>query len=373
MTTQIPLHPDDVLFFHEVRDAMRVVAIRYGLRLQSIKPFPMPAEQMADRLGDCTHDGHIRLVLRATEHGTWCPNPRTPEKVWLTAAHELAHLKHFNHGTAHGEFTLELEEALRNLQEDHKEKVIKKLVKMTTVMNGEAALGNTEAAEAFAQAINRLMLENELAPSQLDYARSAGDNPIVELPVDFGAYSLDKKKARIAWQDTLARIIAKSHLCTYLVRRGSNQIWFVGTKTHAIMAEYAFGTLVPLTEQLADKEYYDYHMGLRREGRNITLARGFRPSWIAAFIERIEERFESAKRAAVAEAPEGTSVALMRLDGALQRARAYVDDKFKSKIGSVQGIRANHSDARRLGRAAADRMNIGQRGVSSGAPKGLLK
>src|SRR3990172_7081848 len=102
------IYPDDVLFFTEVSQAMRNVAKKYELPLQSITSLPMPKAGMADRMGDCSHSGNIRLVLRCTENGQWCDAPMSPQEVWDTAAHELAHLRHMNHGIAFQEFYDEL-------------------------------------------------------------------------------------------------------------------------------------------------------------------------------------------------------------------------------------------------------------------------
>ena len=106
------LHPDDVLFFNEVRNAMFKVARDYALPLKSVSPTSMPAKGMNDFLGRCFHSGEIEIVMRATVDGEWCEAPRTPDLVWKTAAHELSHLRHMNHGHAFQEFQLELEEAL---------------------------------------------------------------------------------------------------------------------------------------------------------------------------------------------------------------------------------------------------------------------
>ena len=64
----------------------------------------------------------------------------------------------------------------------------------------------------------------------------------------------------------------------------------------------------------------------------------------------------------------------MRLDGAMIKARKYVDDKFKGKAAPLRRVRAYHSEGRARGRAAADKMTIGQRGVNAGVtPRGLLR
>jgi hypothetical protein len=54
----------------------------------------------------------------------------------------------------------------------------------------------------------------------------------------------------------------------------------------------------------------------------------------------------------------------MRLDQALVRASKYIDDKFgKKKIESAQ-MGYGSLEGRLAGRAAADRMDIGKRGIT---------
>jgi hypothetical protein len=174
------LHPDDVLLFHEVAAAMRRVARRYDLALAAVTGHPKP-DYRTSPLGDCSRDGHIRLVLRGQAAGQWDAEPRRPEDVWDTAAHELAHLRHHNHGVAFQEFEEEMREAVRNQSEDHREKILRKVVKLQAQRDSEAKLGNAEAAEAFASAVNRMLLDYELSPTDVDYARTAADDPVVEI------------------------------------------------------------------------------------------------------------------------------------------------------------------------------------------------
>jgi hypothetical protein len=371
------LHPDDLLFFNEVVQAMRHVARAYELPLRSVTPFPMPEQGLADRLGDCNGSGDIRLVMRATVNGEWCEEPRTPEKVWRTAAHELAHLRHMNHGAAFQEFWQELELAMQNRQADHREKVLARLVKMQASREGEAAIGNLEAAEAFASAINRMLLEYELNPSDIDYARATDRDPVIELPIDLAKYAIKKKRTRIAWQESLARIVAKSHLCTFLVASGTNKIWFVGTKSHATVAEYAYGIMVPAVEKMACYDYHKAQAAYAKRGENHLIA-GFSASWYDAFLKRVEERFEAARKQVVTQAgvdvPGGSSQALIRLDGALVKVRQYMDDKFKARrraAHSLERPRGSHAAGVAAGKAAADRMVIGRRGVAGGPQKAL--
>lgn len=386
------LHPDDVLFFNEVRAAMFRVAKSYGLPLRSIEPMSMPEKALADRLGDCSQSGNIRMVMRATVDGAWCEAPRSPERTWETAAHELAHLKHFNHSSAHAEFTLELLMALRNQTEDHRDKIIRKMVKLQNQAQGEREIGNTAAAEAFAAAVNRMLIEYELNPSAIDYARTQQDDPVIEIPVDLSKYRIEKVDRRVAWQESLARVVANAHLCTFLLRTKSNNIWFVGTKSHATVAEYVYGILVPAAEKMSLKARHDHRVELRKRygiepgkaiPRSIGEAFGFREAWLDAFVNRISERMAEARQAAVREAvdlsdaPDAESQALIRLDGAVVKVRKYIDDRFAGRRRAAQSLtrRAGWNSAgRAAGRAAADAMPIGRRGVTAGSgPKGLLK
>lgn len=382
MVTLQNLHPDDVLFFTEVSEAMRRVAAQYQLPLRAIHPATMPQKGIADFLGLCRHTGDIELVMRATVDGQFVDAPRTPADVWRTAAHELAHLRHMNHGQAFHEFFGELMVAIENQQGDHRAKIIDKLVKIQKLRDGEQSLGNSAAAETFAATINRMMIEYELNPSDLDYARVQQDDPVLEIKVDLKKYGIQYKNIRLAWQESLARIVAKAHLCSFLIQAKTNNIWFVGTRSHALVAEYVFGALVPAADRMSYLAKRKYADELKRTTGTWAGVNGFREAWLDAFIERIRERLEEARKSAVQEAvsdlpPGSETQALIRLDGALVKTRKYIDDRFKGRKRNLNALSTGHSnnaEGRSRGRAAADAMPIGRRGVTGGkSPKGLLK
>lgn len=376
MTTieRIPLHPDDLLFFNEVADVMRRVAVKYELPLLGVEAFPMPATSMADRLGDCSHSGRIRLVMRCTVDGAWCDAPMSPAEVWQTAAHELAHLRYFSHGDDHRAFEHEMEVAIANARGDHRQKVIDKLLKMKASSEGEAKLGNAEAAEAFAAAINRMLVDHELQPSDLEYAKAQEDDPIVELSVDLSTYRIEFKPSRIAWQESLARIVANAHFCRFLVRPRTNIVTFVGTKSHATVAEYAYGTMVRCADRMS-REARDAWWRENTGGRHVK-SNGFRASWLAGFTDRIDERFSEERTRAVAAAVKvqgiSTSTGLMRLNGAMTKAQRYVDDKFIGKASSLAYRSGRSAEGRQSGRAAADAMPIGRTGITTTASRKSL-
>lgn len=356
------IHPDDLSLFNEVRAAMWAVARHYKLRLRSVTPHPDPEAPQC--LGDCDSQGNVRLVLRFTVKDQWT-EPRRVEDVWMTAAHELAHLRHLNHSPAFQEFEEEMRVAMKNRQEDHTQKLLSKLVKMQRQKEGEAKLGNMEAAEAFARAINRLMLDYELAPSAIDYASAQDNDPVIQVKVDHEVYQIKSVKTRVAWQEALARVVANAHLCKMLIQTGTNNMWFVGTKSHATVAEYIYGTLVPMVTVMSKREYVNYEYKMRHAGEGWR-AKGYREAWLNSFVDRIAERFRESRQEAVAEAPAGTQVSIMRLNGALQKAQDYIDAKFgkaRKYADALKGQRGHNSDGAQHGRAAADRIPLGRKGI----------
>lgn len=372
------IHPHDVLFFTQVAATMRRVGKKYGLSVGEIRHTDNPTYDRA--LGYCHRDGTIEITIRAREdNGQWAPTTLSPEEIWKTAAHELAHLRYFNHGLAFQEFEEELYLAMRNEKGDfeEKDKIIDKLHKLQRAKEGEAAAGNLAAAEAFAAAINKMLIDHELSPSTLEDARS--EDPIIELPVNMELYGIKAKRSRIAWQESLARIIAQANLCRFLIVPGSNRIYFVGTRSHATVAEYTFGTLVPTVELMSDKEAYHFKLKMNREGTP-QKAKGFREAWQVAFIERLRERLDEAREQSINQAVElgntERSTALVVLKDKMVKVDRYIDDKFRSRrkyAARLNGGSADHTEGRAAGRAAADRLNIGKKGIGSSTVKGVLK
>lgn len=241
------------------------------------------------------------------------------------------------------------------------EKILDKLAKLKAARDGEAKIGNQAAAEAFAEAINRLLIQHEL--SEADIQMPAEQDPIVEhfvTPMMMKEHGVKYGRSRIGWQEALASLVARAHLCRLLVHPGSNAVTFVGTKAHVTVAEYAFLVLVAAADRMsiqARHEWWrDVHGGAHVESN------GFRASWLSGFVRRIGERFEEARRAEVIAAAVGESTALMCLNKALVRAGDYIDEKYKKKSAPTK-IGGANMDGYRAGRAAADKMKLGQRGV----------
>ncbi len=71
-------------------DASRIARV-FGLRYRAIEP---ERPQVKRRLGVCYRDGTIRIRLRHATTG----RPLKYSSLVDTLCHELAHLRHFNHG-----------------------------------------------------------------------------------------------------------------------------------------------------------------------------------------------------------------------------------------------------------------------------------
>jgi predicted metal-dependent hydrolase len=72
------------------RDASRIARV-FGLRYRTIEP---ERPQVKRRLGVCYRDGTIRIRLQHASTG----RPLKYSSLVDTLCHELAHLRHFNHG-----------------------------------------------------------------------------------------------------------------------------------------------------------------------------------------------------------------------------------------------------------------------------------
>jgi predicted metal-dependent hydrolase len=87
------------------RDAAQI-AVRFGLAYRSIEA---EKPRVKRRYGVCYADGRIRIRLRHNATG----EPLKYSSLVNTLCHELAHLKHFNHGERFKAFYLRLLEYAR--------------------------------------------------------------------------------------------------------------------------------------------------------------------------------------------------------------------------------------------------------------------
>ena len=99
------------------RDAM-VIATHFGLRYRAIEP---ESPRVKRRYGVCYRDGTIRIRLAHVVTG----NPLRYSSLVATLCHELAHLRHFNHGVRFRAFNQRVLEWARvaGIYQPHTERV----------------------------------------------------------------------------------------------------------------------------------------------------------------------------------------------------------------------------------------------------------
>ena len=90
------------------RDAV-VIAARFGLRYRAIEA---ERPRVKRRYGVCYADGTIRIRLRHSATG----KPLKYSSLVNTLCHELAHLRHFNHGVRFQRFYREILEYARTIR-----------------------------------------------------------------------------------------------------------------------------------------------------------------------------------------------------------------------------------------------------------------
>lgn len=250
------------------------------------------------------------------------------------------------------------------------EKILDKLAKMKAMRESEEKIGNQEAADAFASAINRLLLQHELSEVDIPNRADVAEEPIVEHLVEPRLHGIKFSRSRVGWQEALATIVADAHLCKILVTSGTNYVTFVGTKQHCAVAEYAYVVLVNAAVKMS-KEARDAYWRENRHRPDFESG-NFRAAWLRGFIQRIGERFREERRREV-QATSNPGTAMVHLSKALVRAESYIADKYKKKAPPTS-IGRGCDKGHRAGKAAADAMNIGQRGVAGvGGAKALLK
>lgn len=110
------LHPLDLALWMRVIPVAWQMSRDWRLPMRAVLPESrMHRYGHAGCTGLCHNDGTIRLVLRHRDRKTdqWM-GPRPEAHVWLTLAHELAHLEQWEHGPRH---TALLERLLQDIND----------------------------------------------------------------------------------------------------------------------------------------------------------------------------------------------------------------------------------------------------------------
>lgn len=251
------------------------------------------------------------------------------------------------------------------------EKIVDKVTKLKAMAESAEAIGNEAEAEAFAAMYQRLMLQHKIEMSDLEVERLDVEEPVQKHRIDYTKYpDIELRKARIAWIERLASVVADAHFCRILVYPGSSRITLVGRKSDAAVAEYMFITLQRAVESLSSKAEQKYRWEVYKRDGNCRAARGYKGSFTQAFVMRLSERYSELRAEIVGD---GGSMALVRVN----TAHAALADFFNSsKFKTSTALRRQsdyHGIGARDGRRAADDINLKGKAVDAGTTRGQLR
>jgi hypothetical protein len=272
---------------------------------------------------------------------------------------------------------------------DRRQKAIDRATKLRASMQSERELGNDAAAQAFASAMSRMLLEHELLNSDLDQHEHEGamkvEEPIIERQVSFESMGVKTVARSNASLTHLAQVVGQAHLAKILVSRRSNALWFVGTALACETSEFMLSTLWRSLGKLARSSYkqaapaqraLQMAVGTRPESSQV-YTQSFKQAFICHLAIRYKEeldatvtRFDTV-HAEAAEAEANTApqqTGLMVVNNAIARVQSYVDSKYgKPRRGrGGRGSSSYSSLGSAAGRAAANGVNLRANGLGSG-------
>jgi len=257
---------------------------------------------------------------------------------------------------------------------DKKREIIEKVRKLQAHAASAGELGNEAEAEAFNAKIQELMQAYKLHQSDVDGAGHV-EEPIDRTFVTWQMLGLPVRSVKVPWTEVLGRLIAKAYYCVFVlistpkhVRSSTGWIgYFAGAATDRSIAVQQYVILARFVERAATRSWNDAWNLYKRNGDDVRKLRGFRKDWIKGFLERLSERIEEELKIVSPEAPAGTTseaIVLVR-NNALARVDKWLADTQKLKMVNNPDLRdGNNELGYMVGRAAADKVNLGQKALT---------
>jgi len=211
-------------------------------------------------------------------------------------------------------------------------KILEKIRKMVELLESEKKLGNIEAATNMAAIVQRMLLKHNLSLDDVDTGEYGDYTTLVFIPEPEHAVM-----ERVAWQEELAFVVAKAHLCRALVMPRSNMQGFAGRKQDVEVAVYMYSVLLNAAVDIAHTAHeaaatrmYNYHGYPRSTGILDNRMRGFEKSFYVGFVVAITKKYQDTAEYVAAEysSSKEPSTGLMRLQGQLTKVDKYLHDLY---------------------------------------------
>lgn len=260
------------------------------------------------------------------------------------------------------------------------EKILDKLRKMKAHAESAEAIGNLNEAQAFAEAMQRMMLEHDLSLTDLQFSEEM-DEPVKINPVHYSQHGGARVvKARVRWMENLAAIVAQAHFCQILTESRSSAVSLIGRPSDALPAEFMIVTLTRLLDKMSHRAWWvEWEKRGGKASKQADRAvrgtmLGFRTGYLEAFTRRLRQRYNDERRAANhATLPAGsTSTALVRLNRKQLDVEDFVkaqhqNGSFVKSSALTRGLdRAGHAEGWRQGTKAADDVRLRSNAVEAG-------
>ncbi len=247
------------------------------------------------------------------------------------------------------------------------QKLKDKMQKLLNHATSAETIGNQAEAEAFMKKLNKLCMQHKIAMAEVQaFDPQNSDESIKDEMVDLYEEGLPITNRRQHIVEQLARTVAEANNCTFLVQRGSNNIYFVGRdqdRRFAIqMFSYAWKTMLADCHKEQTKTYHHFKkLGM------LDQAKGFRASFKKGFVFAIEDRLEEAKEE-VRQTTDEETFALITV-ASMVAVTEYVNNKYSSKASRVRGQRGHNEHGYSAGQKSGSRVGLHVGNVGGGSNK----
>lgn len=247
--------------------------------------------------------------------------------------------------------------------------IIEKIRKLHRKAESCKQMGSEEEAQAFAEAVQRMMNDYKISMSDIDFEKELKKG-VEKERIRWSDHGMQTTKKRSEWIIRLAGVIARHHSCQIVSIIRSNSIIVVGHEHNRKAASYVIVVLVRLVSDIADKEYNKYYSECLALGTP-SKAKGFKASFIDGFTIRVFNRLKE-QQDKLRESTAG-STAIVRVGSELAAVKKFVDDNYKP--GALPTGRTKDNEiAFNRGVDLANQININPKGIeTSKIPKNALR
>lgn len=246
---------------------------------------------------------------------------------------------------------------------EERDAVLRKLKKMQAHEESARKIGSTQEAEAFAQAIQRLLAQYQISMTEVQFTEHLEQEAVDKEMIEWEDYGFKFKRRRTYWIEELSHMVCKAYGCRFLIHPGTNCISVVGRNPNRQVAAYVIGTLTYAADRISYLEHEKYRIRMEREGR-VGAARGYRASFLEGMIRRLGQRLEEELNPKTEDC-----TALVRFDRHGKDAESWIVQHVEGAAEQLKHREATHTAGYRRGVEVADGLDIHGRAIGKESQK----